>query len=56
MAPTETQDLMRDGRITSRCEAGIDNDAGCWRPTFYHGARLRDHRAIFPSLSRGALD
>jgi hypothetical protein len=32
--------LMRDGRITSRCEAGIDEDAGRWRLSFYYGERV----------------
>ncbi len=31
---------MRDGRITSRCEAGVDDDAGYWRLTFHHGDRV----------------
>lgn len=30
---------LRDGSITSRCEAGIDEDAGRWRLTFNHGGR-----------------
>ena len=32
--------LMRDGRITSRCEAGVGEDEGRWRLTFYHGERV----------------
>lgn len=31
--------LMRDGAITSRCEAGIGEDAGRWRLTFQHRDR-----------------
>jgi hypothetical protein len=31
--------MLREGRITSRCEAGIDADAGRYRLTFFHGAR-----------------
>ena len=31
--------LMRDGAITSRCEAGTDKDAGRWRLTFRFGNR-----------------
>ncbi|RJL19682.1 DUF6522 family protein [Paracoccus siganidrum] len=31
--------FMRDGRITSRCEEGIEADAGRWRLTFYLGDR-----------------
>jgi hypothetical protein len=30
---------LRDGSITSRCEAGIDEDAGRWRLTFRGGGR-----------------
>jgi hypothetical protein len=50
---------MRVGDITSRCETGVDDDAGCWRLTFYFcGRALRlvvDEagtilsRATFPS-------
>lgn len=35
----EVRSLMRDGAITSLCEAGVDADAGRWRLTFYHGTR-----------------
>jgi len=31
--------LMREGRITSRCEAGEGRDAGRWRLTFFHAGR-----------------
>lgn len=31
---------MRRGAITSRCEAGMDEDSGRWRLTFYHGNRV----------------
>jgi len=38
-----TQDEIRarmgSGAITSRCEAGVDDDAGRWRLTFYHNDR-----------------
>lgn len=30
---------MRNGAITSRCETGVDEDAGRWRLTFHHGDR-----------------
>lgn len=30
---------MRTGDITSRCETGVDNDAGRWRLTFHWGDR-----------------
>lgn len=33
------QPLMREGKITSRCERGIDRDAGRYRLTFFHGRR-----------------
>jgi hypothetical protein len=35
----EVRALMREGRITSRCEAGEGADAGRWRLTFFHGER-----------------
>lgn len=38
--PSIVQPLMREGRITSRCERGMDEDAGRYRLTFFHG-RLR---------------
>lgn len=42
IAPAMVQAHMRDGRITSRCERGIDEDAGRWRLTFFHDKhRLR---------------
>lgn len=38
--PTETvRAMMRDGGITSRCEAGMGEDAGRWRLTFFHAGR-----------------
>ncbi|MAW87076.1 MAG: hypothetical protein CMJ42_11155 [Phyllobacteriaceae bacterium] len=35
----EIRRLMREGRITSRTEAGEGEDHGRWRITFYHGER-----------------
>ena len=35
----EVREKMRDGAITSRCEAGIGIDEGRWRLTFHHGDR-----------------
>ena len=32
--------LLRDQEITSRCEIGIEDDAGRWRPTFFHRDRV----------------
>ena len=40
LPPAAVRDLMRDGRITSRCETGVDEDAGRWRLSFYHGGRV----------------
>ena len=58
------QQLMRDGQVTSLCEAGVDEDAGRYRLTFHHDGRaLRltvdvDGRvlskAIFPSGRGGS--
>ncbi len=38
--PTVVQDLMRARKITSRCERGVDKDAGRWRLTFWHSQRV----------------
>ena len=35
----EVQARMRDGRIASRCEQGMGDDAGRWRLTFHHAGR-----------------
>ena len=37
--PRSVQEMMRAGSITSRCEAGVDEDAGRWRLTFHRGDR-----------------
>lgn len=37
--PSLVPELMRAGRITSRCEEGQDEDAGRWRLTFFHQGR-----------------
>jgi len=40
--PARVQGLMREGKITSLCELGIDDDAGLYRLTFfYESARFR---------------
>ena len=40
--PARVQGLMREGKITSLCERGIDDDAGRYRLTFfYENARFR---------------
>jgi hypothetical protein len=36
---SQVQPFMRDGRITSTCERGIDADAGTYRLTFFHANR-----------------
>jgi hypothetical protein len=33
------RELLRSRQITSLCEAGIDDDAGRYRLTFFHGNR-----------------
>jgi hypothetical protein len=35
----EVPGLMRAGKITSRCETGVDSDAGRWRLMFFHRSR-----------------
>jgi hypothetical protein len=39
ISPEHVQPLMREGKLTSRCERGIDQDAGRYRLTFFHGQR-----------------
>ena len=39
LTPDEVNRRMRDGRMTSRCEKGMGEDAGRWRLTFYSGGR-----------------
>lgn len=39
LPPGEVAQRMRDGRITSRCEKGVDADEGRWRLTFYSDGR-----------------
>ena len=38
LAPQDLQRLMRNGKITSLCEQGRDENAGRHRVTFRHGA------------------
>ncbi|SFE48913.1 DUF6522 family protein [Roseivivax sediminis] len=35
----EVPEKLRTGAITSRCETGMDEDAGRWRLTFYSGGK-----------------
>jgi len=37
--PATVPGLMRDGRITSKCERGEGEDAGKYRVTFWYGDR-----------------
>ncbi|MGE0581417.1 MAG: DUF6522 family protein [Steroidobacteraceae bacterium] len=37
--PAQVQSLMKDGRITSVCEKGVDEDAGRHRLTFHFNGR-----------------
>jgi Family of unknown function (DUF6522) len=37
--PSLVQTRMREGKITARCERGIDEDAGRYRLTFFSGSR-----------------
>ncbi|WP_417280686.1 DUF6522 family protein [Celeribacter sp.] len=39
LSQEEIKARMRSGFVTSRCEAGVDEDAGRWRLTFHHGGR-----------------
>ena len=39
LPPAEVPAKLRAGDITSRCETGVDEDAGRWRLTFYSGGR-----------------
>ncbi|WP_199221348.1 DUF6522 family protein [Maritimibacter sp. 55A14] len=66
MPAGEIRTRMRDGQITSLCEAGQGEDEGRWRLTFRHGARaLRltvDRqgtvlgKSTFPVASRNAAN
>ena len=39
ISPAMVQPLMREQKITSRCERGIRRDAGRYRLTFWHDDR-----------------
>lgn len=39
LSQDEVKAQMRAGTITSRCEAGVDDDAGRWRLTFHYKDR-----------------
>jgi hypothetical protein len=39
MTEDRIRQAMRDGSLTSTCEAGVDADAGRWRLTFRHAGR-----------------
>ena len=38
--PAQLQEKMRAGKVTSRCEKGVDADAGRFRLTFRHAGRV----------------
>jgi hypothetical protein len=40
MTEDQIRQAMRDGSLTSTCEAGVDADAGRWRLTFRHTDRI----------------
>jgi len=37
--PASISERLRAKDITSQCETGIDEDAGRWRLTFFHGGK-----------------
>ncbi len=37
--PALIQPRMREGKLTSRCERGVDQDAGHYRLTFFYDSR-----------------
>lgn len=39
LEPANISERLRTGQITSQCETGVDEDAGRWRLTFFHGGR-----------------
>jgi Family of unknown function (DUF6522) len=39
MTEYRIRQAMRDGSLTSLCEAGVDTDTGRWRLTFRHADR-----------------
>ena len=39
LEPYEVQRLMREGKLTSSFERGVDEDEGRYRLTFFHGGR-----------------
>ena len=39
LEPFEVRRLMHEGKLTSRCERVVDENAGRYRLTFFHGNR-----------------
>lgn len=39
IAPARLRHLMRAAKITSKCERGVDEDAGRYRLNFFYGRR-----------------
>ena len=37
--PSRLQAHMREGKVTSMCERGVDEDIGRYRLTFFYGSR-----------------
>jgi hypothetical protein len=37
--PARVQPLMQEGKVTSLCERGVDEDAGTYRLTFFTASR-----------------
>jgi hypothetical protein len=37
--PSHVLESLRTGRLTATCERGVDDDAGRFRLTFFHGNR-----------------
>lgn len=40
LSEAQIREYMRDGTMTSRCEAGQDEDEGRWRLSFRHKERI----------------
>lgn len=40
LTQAEIKEQMRDGKLTSRCEVGRDEDEGRWRLSFRHKDRV----------------
>lgn len=58
MPPAAILQAIREGTVTSRCERGVDADAGRYRLTFY--SKYRRFRVVIDArgaiVSRSSLD